>query len=124
MQIMPETGLWVAGKLDLEDFTAEQLFEPRANIAIGTRYLGDLLEQFEGNVFAALAAYNSGPNYVRHWLQKGVWDGRLETIHNIPFPETRFFVLKVERIYQRYRWIYREPDLLGVLQPEKGFPTC
>ena len=44
MQVMPETGKWVATQqLGLDNFTAEQLFEPRINVAIGTRYLCDLL---------------------------------------------------------------------------------
>ena len=108
MQIMPETGSWVAERLGLDNFTEEQLFEPQTNIAIGTWYLRDLLQQFDDNIYLALAAYNSGPNHVSLWLQKGIWDGRRETLQNIPFPETRYFVLKVERTYQRYKWIYKE----------------
>ena len=110
MQIMPETGSWAAEQLGLEGFTVGHLFEPRVNIVIGAWYLHNLLEQYNGNVHLALAAYNSGPNHVNLWLQKGIWDGRLETLQSIPFPETRNFVLKVERVYQRYRWIYRETD--------------
>lgn len=110
MQIMPETGSWAAEQLGLEGFTIGHLFEPRVNIVIGTWYLHDLLEQFDGNIYLALAAYNSGPNYVRLWLQKGIWDGRLETLPSIPFPETRNFVLKVVHVYQRYQWIYKETD--------------
>ncbi len=108
MQIMPETGSWAAERIGLENFTVEQLFEPQTNIAIGTWYLRDLLQQFDGNIYLALAAYNSGPNHVSLWLQKGIWDGRRETLQSIPFPETRYFVLKVERTYQRYKWIYKE----------------
>lgn len=107
MQIMPETGLWAAGKLGMDNFTAEQLFEPQINIALGTWYLRDLLQQFNGNLYLALAAYNGGRSNVEMWLQKGTWDGRKKTIKNIPFPETRYFVFKVERAYQRYKQIYR-----------------
>lgn len=108
MQIMPETGMWVAGQLGMDNFTAELLFEPQTNIAIGTWYIRDLLQQFNGNIYLALAAYNGGRSNVSMWLQKGIWDGRRETLKSIPFPETRYFVLKVERTYQRYKWIYKE----------------
>lgn len=120
MQIMPETGAWAAEQLGLDGFTAEQLFEPQVNIALGAWYLHDLSQQFDDNIYLALAAYNSGPNQVRLWLQKGIWDGRLKTLREIPFPETRCFVLKVERVYRRYQWIYKEIDYKEIDCRETG----
>ncbi|NLJ55439.1 MAG: lytic transglycosylase domain-containing protein [Firmicutes bacterium] len=111
MQIMPETGRWAAGQLAMENFTDGQLFEPQVNIALGTWYLRNLLLQFNGNIYLALAAYNGGRSNVTLWLQKEIWDGQRKTLRNIPFPETRYFVLKVERIYQRYKQIYKEIDV-------------
>jgi soluble lytic murein transglycosylase-like protein len=52
MQLMPPT----ATELGVEDaFDAEQ------NVRAGTRYLGDLLMRYDGDLRLALAAYNAGP---------------------------------------------------------------
>jgi len=39
--------------------------DPIANLHGGARYLRQLLDQFDGNVEKALAAYNAGPGRVR-----------------------------------------------------------
>lgn len=106
MQIMPETGSWAAGQMGLGDFTAEKLFAPDTNIKIGTWYLSQLLNQFGHNPYLALAAYNGGRGHVSSWLEKGIWDGSREGLANIPFPETYYFVKKVERVYKRYKALY------------------
>ena len=107
MQIMPETGLWVAEQIGMEAFAEEKLYDPLVNITIGTWYLQDLFCQFDGNKYAALAAYNGGRTYVSRWLKSGLWDGTKNELGNIPFPETRFFVLKVDKTYKRYQQIYQ-----------------
>jgi soluble lytic murein transglycosylase len=106
MQVMPETGTWAAEQIGLENFSKEKLFDPHINITIGTWYLGDLFRQFDGNPYVALAAYNGGRGHVRRWLQEGIWDGSRESLTDIPFPETRSFVIKVEQAYNRYHQIY------------------
>ncbi|HHT47574.1 MAG TPA: lytic transglycosylase domain-containing protein [Firmicutes bacterium] len=106
MQVMPETGFWAAEQMQLELFSLEQLFDPHINIAIGTWYLAGLFRQFNGNLYAALAAYNGGRGHVSRWLREGIWDGTRESLNDIPFPETYNFVLKVERTYKQYKRIY------------------
>ena len=107
MQVMPETGLWVAEQIGMDAFTEDSLYDPSINIAIGTWYLQDLFCQFDGNIYAALAAYNGGRSNVNRWLKSGLWDGTIDQLENIPFPETRFFVLKVGKSYKRYQQLYQ-----------------
>lgn len=106
MQVLPETGRWAAGRLGIHSFHPDQLFEPETNVAVGTWYLAHLRAEFNGNILAALAAYNGGRHNVHAWLQSGRWDGTLAGLGGIPFPETRHFVRAVMRDYHVYRWLY------------------
>ncbi|MEW5921778.1 MAG: lytic transglycosylase domain-containing protein [Bacillota bacterium] len=111
MQIMPETGAWAAAQVGMNDFAPEKLFDPLVNISLGTWYLQDLYRNFSGNTYAALAAYNGGRGHVKRWLEEGIWDGSRENLEDIPFAETRIFVLKVEKAYRRYHQLYNAEEL-------------
>lgn len=107
MQIMPETGEWIAGKLGKEAYSQEDLFDPATNIEFGCWYLHFLQERFGGNMQLVTAGYNAGHNRVAGWLEdSGVSDG--ESLTDIPFEETDRYVEKVEQAYQKYRALY--PD--------------
>lgn len=82
MQLMPATQQ----ELEIPD-----AFDPALNIEGGTRYLAGLLEQFDGDVELASAAYNAGPGAVQRY--RGV----------PPFLETREYVKRVKILHRRYR---------------------
>ncbi|MFZ5641626.1 MAG: lytic transglycosylase domain-containing protein [Bacillota bacterium] len=106
MQIMPETGKWAAEQMGLSGFNEGMLFDPETNIKIGCWYLADLDREFDGSRYIVLAAYNAGRGNVKQWLTRKVWDGRLETIRQVPFPETRNYVVTVTNSYRRYKDLY------------------
>lgn len=110
MQIMPDTGAWAAEKMGMNDFNAEKLFDPQVNISLGTWYLQDLYNNFNANPYTALAAYNGGRGHVKRWLDEGIWDGSRDNLADIPFQETRNFVMKVEKAYHRYHQLYSEDE--------------
>jgi soluble lytic murein transglycosylase-like protein len=62
------SGMGARGLLQVMPGTAKALAiaadNPRANIRAGARYLGQLLNRFDGNLELALAAYNAGPTVV------------------------------------------------------------
>lgn len=105
MQVMPETGAWIAAQLD-EGYSPRRLLEPADNIRFGTWYLGTLLLRFRGDKVRALAAYNAGYNRIETWLAEGVWDGSLAELRQLPFQETRRYVIKIMRSYEIYRFLY------------------
>lgn len=109
MQVLPETGAWVAGRMGLQPFRAEMLYDPAVNVAIGTWYLAYLRDEFGGSLPASLAAYNAGRQPVRQWLAAGLWDGSERGLARVPYPETRRFVRWVLRDYRVYRLLYRFP---------------
>lgn len=107
MQLMPTTADWVVEKAGFEAVD-EEILKHRADVSIemGSWYLSSLKEQFDQNVFVAVAAYNAGPGNVRKWLDEGRWDGELETVDDIPFGETRRYVQKVIYYYNKYKELY------------------
>jgi len=82
MQLMPAT----AQALGVED-----VFNPKQNISGGVRYFKQLVNQFDGDVELALAAYNAGSRNVRHY--QGI----------PPFKATRFYIKKVFKYYEIYK---------------------
>ena len=71
MQVMPTTGEEVADWLDIRWKGQQTLFDPYVNVAIGAAYLRWLLDRYDENLPAALAAYNWGPRNVSARLRRG-----------------------------------------------------
>lgn len=105
MQVMPETGKWVADQMRVE-YHVDYLYDPDYNIRIGCWYLANLLTEFDGDPVLALAAYNGGRNNVKKWLTERRWTGESHTLDQIPFEETRHYVAAVLQNYRRYLWLY------------------
>lgn len=106
MQIMPDTGTWIAQQMHLDEFLLEHLQDPVVNIRLGTWYLADLHREFDGDLTLVLAAYNGGRGKVREWLASEQWAGGYHQIAQIPFKETRDFVQRVVLNYHLYCEIY------------------
>ncbi len=103
MQIMPETGIWIAEQLGIPDFEAGRLTDPSLNLQFGTWYLRLLLDRFSERD-DALVAYNAGPGTAERWLA-GV---------EAPYPETRAYVECVSRSIPVYRFYFAAPWLLRI----------
>jgi soluble lytic murein transglycosylase len=63
-QIMPATGREIARDLKIADYSTEMLYHPETNVRMGTYYIRKLLDKFDGDLHAALAAYNWGPHHI------------------------------------------------------------
>jgi soluble lytic murein transglycosylase len=109
MQILPVTAKHIAPTIKLTCFSDAQLFEPEMNLRLGSYYFAKLLEEFEGKETLALAAYNAGPQLVREWMAKIPSTQEDEFVENIPYPETRHYVLRVISSAQVYRTLYGVP---------------
>jgi soluble lytic murein transglycosylase len=94
MQVMPATARWTARKIGLTDFQPSQINDRDINIQIGTAYLKLALDDFDGSMPLAAAAYNAGPGRSRNWRQGPPLAGEIWT-ENIPFDETRDYVKQV-----------------------------
>ncbi len=106
MQVVPATGRILARAEDVPDFRPPMLKQPEINLHLGTRYLKDLLDQYDGRIPAVLAAYNAGPSRVERWRGFPEWSrGELFT-ERIPYTETRDYVKIVQRNVALYRVLY------------------
>jgi len=102
MQVEPDVGGEIAAHLKYRDWSPVLLYEPEANMEIGTRHLQQLASHWPDDA-RALAAYNAGAARVRRWNARGgVTDSELFT-ERIPFAETRDYV----RIVLRNRLLYK-----------------
>ena len=105
MQIMPETGAWIAGKFD-ETYVEGCLFDPETNIRYGCWYLGYLLRRYDGDKTCSTAAYHSGQGTVDGWLKnpENSTDGR--TLNIIGGPRANTYVGRVLEYYEKYTQLY------------------
>jgi soluble lytic murein transglycosylase-like protein len=70
MQVLPSTGEMVARDLGIEWRGPRTLFDPVANVRIGSAYLGWLRARY-GDHERALAAYNWGPGAIDRRISRG-----------------------------------------------------
>lgn len=100
MQLMPGTARHVAGTAVSED----ALEDPSYNLALGQRYLRQLLRRVNGNLFELAAAYNAGPANLSRWLgaQPGKENDPLLFVESVPSPETRSYIKR----FMMYHWLY------------------
>jgi soluble lytic murein transglycosylase len=100
MQITPDAADTIARNSEATSFELEDLGDPEINIRYGTFLLRELLDRYEGDEAAALAAYNAGPG------NADKWGGADLTVEEIPFPETRAYVEEVLQKRDEYRRKY------------------
>jgi len=107
MQITPKTGQWGSEVLGMENYKEDDLYDPETNIKLGTWYISRLMEEFDGDISLALAAYNGGSGNVKKWLEDTRYSLDGENLHNIPFEETENYLERVNKNYKVYSKIYR-----------------
>jgi soluble lytic murein transglycosylase len=100
MQITPDAARFIEKQSGGTTFNLEDLSDPEINIRYGTFLLKELLERYDGDVAAALAAYNAGPGNADKWGGSGL------SVEDIPFPETRAYVEEVLEKQREYRQQY------------------
>jgi soluble lytic murein transglycosylase len=97
MQITREAAADIERHSGGTTFRFSDLSDPEINIRYGTFLLRELLDRYDGDTVAALAAYNAGPGNVDRWGGSGL------TVGGIPFPETRAYVEEVLDKQRAYR---------------------
>jgi soluble lytic murein transglycosylase len=99
MQLMTGTAREEAGKMGVGFDSYRLISDPSYNVLIGSAYFNRLLNNWNGSVPLAVAAYNAGSGNVRKWIDRyGDPRGQvdmLKWIEAIPYTETRAYVQRV-----------------------------
>ena len=108
MQVMPTTGKSVAKDLGVSFSTKRLAGDWEFNARIGTAYLAEMLERYDGSTLLAAAAYNAGPHRADRWIAdygdpRSLKVDAIDWIETIPFRETRNYVMRVNEALFIYR---------------------
>ncbi len=126
MQLMPRTARELAARYDAELPSPQALFEPELNLALGSAYLRELLDRYQGNVVFATAAYNAGAARVAEWrarypeLPPAIW------IETISYRETRDYVKSILAFHAVFDWQLEKEQrpLSRLLSAVEGLAQC
>jgi len=110
MQLIPATAKRMAKSMGVSYNPMRLLSNPGYNISLGSYYLNNLLNQWDGSYILSIASYNAGPGNVSKWIKKyrdprdmKNIDDIIDWIESIPFNETRNYVQRVLENIQVYR---------------------
>lgn len=108
MQIMPDTGRWIAEQMGLAEYKDSDLYQTRTNIRMGCWYVGELEHEFQHNLVLLMIAYNAGRGQTHDWMQENGWDYDFNDIKAIPYADTREYVGKVLQDRDKYYLLYKD----------------
>jgi hypothetical protein len=104
MQLLPGTA---------RDLGVTDPFNPQQNIMGGAKYMAQLLSKYHGNVGAALAAYNMGPNAYTRAMARG---------QDLPY-ETKQYVQKIQALVAAQQYQIGPPPAGVAPSPLAGLGT-
>lgn len=105
MQVIPSTGRAIADRIDWPNYQDSDLYRPSVSVIFGTYYLAQQHEAFDGDWYAALAAYNAGPGNAAAWKEDAPNDPDLY-LEVIRIAEPQNYIRRVYEIYSVYRTLY------------------
>lgn len=108
LQLVIDTAAKYNERAGISDLQPDDLYKPSINIAIGTTYIQDLNEMFNGLNEAVAASYNGGEDNATRWLNRTKPKDPGIFTAEIGFAETKNYVFKVMTNYRVYKALYDE----------------
>lgn len=109
MQLMPATAKATARKMKIR-YNYNRLYDKDYNMALGSFYLNEKIDNYVGSYILAAAAYNGGSGNVNSWIKRFGDPRKLDNLYDvidwteqIPFSETRNYVQRILENAQIYR---------------------
>ena len=122
LQLMPGTAEQLAKKAGMAFSQTKLTTDPGYNATLGTAFLGQQLDRYDGSYVLTFAGYNAGPRRADQWVKR-YGDPRskdidivVDWIERIPYAETRSYIQRVMENYEVYKMrISGEFDIVGDL---------
>jgi soluble lytic murein transglycosylase len=108
IQLVFDTAIKYKDEAGYRNLSPDDLYSPEINVAIGSIYIRELKNEFDGMYEAIAASYNAGEDNSARWLSRtrprepGVFAAE------VGFAETKNYVFKVMNNYRVYRELYDE----------------
>jgi soluble lytic murein transglycosylase len=84
------------------------LYRPLVSVRFGTFYIAEQRDRFEGDLPAALAAYNAGPGNALIWRELAGGDPDL-FVEVIRLQQPYDYIRTITEVYAIYRDLYASP---------------
>lgn len=110
LQLIQATAQRVAVALE-EPYAEGMLMEPAANIRFGCWYLGALIEEFDGQLPLAMAAYNAGAHPMHIWVKQNAALPFDMFVEEIAYDQAREYLKRIIGIYSQYLHLYADRDV-------------
>lgn len=114
LQLLPSTAKKVASRYQMAYAEEKLIDDPAFNATLGSHYLGEQIDKFNGSYIMTFAAYNAGPSRIPQWIKRygdprgKKIDDVVDWIESIPFQETRNYVQRVMENFQVYKSLLGE----------------
>lgn len=109
MQITTETGDYIVNTYGWPaNYSSDDLDRPIISVKLGSNYLKGFINEYSGNISAALASYNAGDGNTRAWIKLSDDDPDL-FLEVIRFDETYYYIRYIAENYAIYKNIYTHP---------------
>ena len=105
IQIIPDTGEWIAMRTSFADYRPELLGLPWLNLQFGAYYLRFVYQDIDRNWLTALVSYNAGPGTSRNFRQQAGTDDLL-FLNTITLQEPVAYVEAVVTNLYHYTRLY------------------
>ncbi len=112
MQLMPDTAKLVCKDMKLPYNRNKLATDITYNVRLGSHYIKQLIDRFDGSEMLAIASYNAGPNATQRWINE-FYDPRKEKdidkvvdwIELITYSETRNYVQRIMENLIVYKYL-------------------
>lgn len=108
LQLVYDTAVKYNTQAGYPSLNPDDLYQPAVNIAIGSLYIGELKDEFDGLYEAVAASYNGGEDNVARWMNRTKPKDPGIFASEVGFAESKNYLFKVMNNYRAYRDLYTE----------------
>ena len=108
LQLVFDTAIKYKNQAGYPNLQPDDLYQPSVNIALGSFYIAELKDEFNGMYEAIAASYNGGEDNAARWLNRSKPKDAGIFASEVGFAETKAYVAKVMNNFRVYRALYTE----------------